>query len=391
MKLFKYFFLFLVVSFYANLLAELTYQQFCDHCLNLYDPVESVGDKNKKVYSFLDAQEFVDVMNKASNLFNNGLFTVASIVTKAPQCSIFIGDIHGDIHSLINILDALVATNFIIISDDYEIFATNGMSVNLFFTGDFCDRGLYSETVVYLLAKLKIANPYNVFLTRGNHDDTWSINSPDDCEQYNLIFRNVNTNLNVLIPDAWIALRKFIFNLPLAVFFGVENAKGFVNFICASHSAFCDMPELKNFLEQSVQQKNEIKFFRIPEKYQYVRYGINLHNIVPDFNWGYIDGFYPIKDSLVMDKDVLLKSIVNLKSKNFALKAIFRGHQHYNVFAKDIWLYGAHRINTQNNNIGMVNTITLSSGRFRSNSCVVVNMTDDFENWCCATVRYSFN
>ncbi len=68
---------------------------------------------------------------------------------------IVVGDLHGDLESLIFILEN---SNFF------------GTKDKIIFLGDYGDRGEYSAEVYYLLLTLKENFPGRVFLLRGNHE-----------------------------------------------------------------------------------------------------------------------------------------------------------------------------------------------------------------------------
>jgi protein phosphatase len=74
--------------------------------------------------------------------------------------ALVVGDLHGDLESLI---DVLKGSNF-----------TQKMSQNrdavLIFLGDYGDRGEYSTEVYYTVLKLKLLFPEQVVLMRGNHE-----------------------------------------------------------------------------------------------------------------------------------------------------------------------------------------------------------------------------
>ena len=70
------------------------------------------------------------------------------------QNSKIIGDIHASAHSLLR--DLLSNPTFPLIC-----------------TGDYASRGRYGVETWYVLMKLKIQNPYNVFLLKGNHEIQW--------------------------------------------------------------------------------------------------------------------------------------------------------------------------------------------------------------------------
>eukprot|EP00824_Muranothrix_gubernata_P011753 TRINITY_DN2527_c0_g1_i1.p1 TRINITY_DN2527_c0_g1~~TRINITY_DN2527_c0_g1_i1.p1 ORF type:complete len:704 (+),score=156.80 TRINITY_DN2527_c0_g1_i1:236-2113(+) len=79
---------------------------------------------------------------------------------------VIFGDLHGSIHTLIAGLRYLRDERAVLFDDwllrrDYYIV----------FLGDNVDRGLYGTEVLYTLMRLKVANPDNVYLLRGMHED----------------------------------------------------------------------------------------------------------------------------------------------------------------------------------------------------------------------------
>lgn len=75
------------------------------------------------------------------------------------------GDLHGDIQSLLLVLDQLNEKNIL------TGFKINDPKQYMFFTGDFTDRGAHGIEVLYTLLRLKISNPTQVHFSRGNHED----------------------------------------------------------------------------------------------------------------------------------------------------------------------------------------------------------------------------
>ncbi len=79
---------------------------------------------------------------------------------------IVFGDIHGNIHGLMRLLDKLVERKQL--SSDFTL----APDVQLIFLGDYTDRGTCGVEVLYTLLKLKNSNPdCQVTLLRGNHED----------------------------------------------------------------------------------------------------------------------------------------------------------------------------------------------------------------------------
>lgn len=79
---------------------------------------------------------------------------------KAGGEALVIGDLHGDLESLIEIMRG---SNFI------EKMGKNKNAI-LIFLGDYGDRGEYSKEVYYTILKLKLLFQKQVVLMRGNHE-----------------------------------------------------------------------------------------------------------------------------------------------------------------------------------------------------------------------------
>ena len=74
--------------------------------------------------------------------------------------AIIVGDLHGDLKSLVHILD----------DSKFLGKAKSGGDVLLVFLGDYGDRGTYSPEVYYVVLKLKEMFSERVILMRGNHE-----------------------------------------------------------------------------------------------------------------------------------------------------------------------------------------------------------------------------
>lgn len=79
--------------------------------------------------------------------------------------AVVMGDLHGDVRSLLAALDELNGRKIL---DGFDF---RDAKHHLVFLGDFCDRGAYGVEVLYTLLRLKLANPARVHLARGNHED----------------------------------------------------------------------------------------------------------------------------------------------------------------------------------------------------------------------------
>ena len=77
----------------------------------------------------------------------------------------FHADLHGDIRSLMIELAWLNKESYL------DGFAIAKPKFHMVFLGDYADRGRYGVEVLYTLLRLKLANPEQVFLLRGNHEE----------------------------------------------------------------------------------------------------------------------------------------------------------------------------------------------------------------------------
>lgn len=77
----------------------------------------------------------------------------------------FRADLHGDIRSLLADLTWLNEHDYL------RDFSVARADFYMIFLGDYTDRGAYGVEVLYTLLRLKLANPENVFLLRGNHEE----------------------------------------------------------------------------------------------------------------------------------------------------------------------------------------------------------------------------
>jgi protein phosphatase len=74
--------------------------------------------------------------------------------------AIIVGDLHGDLKSLVHTLE----------DSKFLSKAKSGSDVLLIFLGDYGDRGTHSPEVYYVVLKLKEMFPVRVILMRGNHE-----------------------------------------------------------------------------------------------------------------------------------------------------------------------------------------------------------------------------
>ena len=156
-----------------------TFSEWRDSCFSLlpeYDRGLNYGEEWMPNV-ILESGEFKRALDSVVDVYVRDLsdsslpvdFSLPSLpyaqkVVVEPGMNIYIqGDIHGSLHSLLRNLDRLKDKGYL--NDDLSL-----NNINLFFLGDYGDRGRYSVEVLYTLARLKEKNPTKVFFARGNHE-----------------------------------------------------------------------------------------------------------------------------------------------------------------------------------------------------------------------------
>jgi protein phosphatase len=114
-----------------------------------------------------DVDEFLRLVGKVTkqlvteNQMVGTLKITGKLIEAAPVGeAIILGDLHGDMKSLVYILEG---SNFL-------SKAKSGKDVLLVFLGDYGDRGIQSPEVYYVVLTLKQMFPERVVLMRGNHE-----------------------------------------------------------------------------------------------------------------------------------------------------------------------------------------------------------------------------
>jgi hypothetical protein len=113
-----------------------------------------------------NSEEFLGLVRKVSRQLATengrvGNLKITGRLVEVPPVgeAIIVGDLHGDLKSLVHILD-----------DSKFLTKAKSGNVLLVFLGDYGDRGTYSPEVYYVVLKLKEMFPEHVILMRGNHE-----------------------------------------------------------------------------------------------------------------------------------------------------------------------------------------------------------------------------
>jgi protein phosphatase len=115
----------------------------------------------------IDASEFTQTVEQATELLKKEDGRVGNLRVKGRLIEVdpkgealVVGDLHGDLESLIDILQH---------SNILERIDKSSESI-LIFLGDYGDRGAYPAETYYTVLKVKLLHPNQVILMRGNHE-----------------------------------------------------------------------------------------------------------------------------------------------------------------------------------------------------------------------------
>ena len=157
----------------------------------------------------IHASEFTQTVEQVTALLKKEDGRVGNLCVKGRLVEVepkgealVIGDLHGDLESLIEILQQ---------SNILERIDKSSESI-LIFLGDYGDRGVYPAETYYTVLKLKLLHPEQVILMRGNHEGPGDLMpSPHDLpEQFQARFgkkwTEAYTNIRGLFEQLYNAL-----------------------------------------------------------------------------------------------------------------------------------------------------------------------------------------
>ena len=115
--------------------------------------LQSLIEKPQKI-SNLKFEDISQILKQAKDIFNEEELLLEFKLLDNKEEVYVIGDIHGNLHSLLNIL---------------EIIKKNKPKI-IIFLGDIVDRGIKQLECLIIILALKILNPNKIFLLKGNHE-----------------------------------------------------------------------------------------------------------------------------------------------------------------------------------------------------------------------------
>ena len=189
----------------------------------------------------------------------------------------------------------------------------------LIFTGDLADRGTEGTKVWLLAMGLKILNPNNVFISRGNHE-TYNIMS-----SYGFINELRDRFYRTKLEGDFELLFS---HLPVAVFLGIKNKAGIVSFGMHNHAGLDERTaESINQLLQTTIKHHEL-LITMPSA---------LFSEDNGLMWGdYISGSLAlcipsqrnVPDVFDYTLPAIRNSLAGLESMDYTIAFQTRGHQH---------------------------------------------------------------
>ncbi|MBA3953796.1 serine/threonine protein phosphatase [Candidatus Dependentiae bacterium] len=257
------------------------------------------------------------------------------------------GDLHGDIHSLNDYLAYLQTQGYFDSNNGFKIIRPD---FYMLFLGDYVDRGLYGLEVLYTLMCLKIANPLQVHLIRGNHEDPALNITHGFFSEFQRKFSSRHTDLE--LQTLMLYLSKMYDFMPLALYLGSGNpTNGTHDFIQCCHGGIeigynprkllatvetekyqrlTDLNRISqsSLLDQKLLDKVSFKDTMLLQTKSYQDIGFLWNDFI-------VDPQGTIEPSLTrgpniynFGKQATGQVLNNGSGKTHTLRGIFRGHQH---------------------------------------------------------------
>lgn len=279
---------------------------------------------------------------------SSSLFGQKEFIRSCDQVAIW-GDIHGSIDSIYKSLTYLCKKGFM---DDH--FYIKSKNFKMIFLGDYVDRGVDGIEVLLVLAQLKIKNPDQVFILRGNHEDL-------NMNRHGGFKKELEGKYGYSSKDILEAIDSFYDQLPVVMFLGFSNSSNGTDFIQLCHGGIEIGYNPKEFLNSDysyqliklIDRSYYIKILPIAmqrlieskvareECLRFEARGItnpyNLGLCWSDFTTLGSDKLdFSFGRGFIFGKSLTLHYLNNASSLDSKLKMIIRGHQHYGQMLEDL-------------------------------------------------------
>ncbi len=196
-------------------------------------PLISIGGlcllakKLLKTYKIHELCKILDTYNKNFTSLNQNIY-IGKIekIELEEGAQIFLkADLHGSLKDLTENLNNLQKLGYL--DKDFNVKKEWKYKLLIAFLGDYIDRGPDSWKVLDLLMKLKINNPNEILLLRGNHENLkTSFRYIHPKEKYFFYSSNFTKKLEL-----------FFNSLSLAAFVGKKQNNDEIQYVCLTHGA----------------------------------------------------------------------------------------------------------------------------------------------------------
>lgn len=278
------------------------------------------------------------------------LYAQKLIVPAGSQIA-FQGDLHGDMKGLLAFLSYLIEHKHL----DAQTLKIKKKNFYIGFLGDYTDRGMYGAEVIYTILRLKMQNPRQVFMVRGNHEH-------NDINQAYGFHTELITKFGLDESDEIIEKLNTMYRiLPVVLYLGTAE-QGKVNYVQCNHGGIewgyiptqllNASPSISfEWIEKLSRQANlnlaRDAYTRAVEEIEKLNKGAikqhRLHYTQPDPNaLGFLWSDYLTEPKGISDQiadynsgrgwaygeEITKAYLDTISSPNNNVRAIFRAHQH---------------------------------------------------------------
>lgn len=359
--------------------------------------------------------------NAHSKTEKEGFYAVKRIFNPGTDIAIH-ADFHAASSSVYAFIEKLAQMGYM---DKINKFKITNPNLQIALLGDILDRGPSGVEALYAVMRLKIENPDNVYIVRGNHDYGDSGTPP-----WNTTTQQLKDMFSMSSGDASDMLDEICSSWPAVLFFGTNNGKE-TNYIMMVHGGI--EPRFNPNKLLSGKESKVLEKLQLTNVYSWLKEPLrqNIEKIAKDrektsFLLGFENcdfflsdkepGKYPEVAGISSERSNKSQTVLSF-AKNGAkayfescsepgshtLNAIFRGHQHNNAekgntgpfmdaMMHNNGLYGLWNIkqwNGQDKEIPLskdsVWTFLVSSGVFKQTGNVdtmaIIRTAKEFKDW----------
>lgn len=242
-----------------------------------------------------------------------------------------IGDIHGSSKSLLTFFKGLNLKNKL--DDDLRL----QPDTYIVCTGDYGDRGSHGVRVWHMICMLKLINPTQVFLIRGNHEAR-GVHPQEFADEWSEIIQAHPTTANMQLLDDLFS------SLPQAMFLGIKDPRSTPEHPIHHFLMFCHggidyaIPVQQMLKEYSALIRSttnpvimQYSFnYRLPELsgFLWSDFVANSDEAEPALSSSSNRGDCMLKFNSAAASDYLHEQSSGDPENKFDINALFRGHQH---------------------------------------------------------------